>query len=227
MEMHGKPSLRDLIYFPLLFNVVGLGLIGLLYAILPQVMVEYNQMMFNMYFLVFLTEWILAFFLTRRLRDKGITITQLALPKKKTRWLSAAAVFVSLNVLFIGYIVLAIWAGRIEPLSGLYSWQIVFLVVAAPLAAGIVEELAFRGYLIEESLRSGFSNQKIVLYSAASFALIHGFFVIDRMLVTFMFGLIAGFYYVRERNLPVLIFSHVIVDIVTFSLVIFWPLNPI
>lgn len=223
MEMHGEPSSRDLVYFPLLFNIVALGLIGILYAFLPDIMVEYSQMMFNMYLIVFLTEWILAFSLIRRLKEREVTMSQLAMPKKKIRWLPAAAVFTSLNVLFISYTVLAIWAGRIEPLSGLYPLQITFLVVAAPLAAGIVEELAFRGYLIEESIRSGFSEKKAVLYVAISFALIHGFFVIDRLLVTFVFGLIAGFYYVRERNLPVLIFSHVIVDIVTFSLVIFWP----
>jgi len=49
-------------------------------------------------------------------------------------------------------------------------------------------------------------------------AFIHGFLIPDKLVVTFLFGTIAGGHYVRERNLPVLIASHVVLDVIAFWL---------
>ena len=51
-----------------------------------------------------------------------------------------------------------------------------------------------------------------------SFAFIHGILIPDKLLVTFIFGIIAGAYYVKERNLPVLMISHVVLNVVAFGL---------
>jgi len=40
----------------------------------------------------------------------------------------------------------------------------------------------------------------------------------DKILITALFGVIAGLYYVRERNLLVIMATHVVVDVIAFSL---------
>jgi len=214
-------SLRDLVYFPLFFNMVALVATGLSFVFLPELMLDYGQMMFMIYLSVFLAELLLAYFLTRRLRNTDMSIRSLITPKRRLRWLPATTVFIALNALFIVYIGVALWTGYVTSFTGLSSLQVIFFIVLAPLAAGFVEELAFRGYLIEIMLKKGLTENRLVVYSAVSFALIHGFFIIDKLIMTFVFGLIAGFYYVRERNLPVLIVSHVVVDVVTFGMSVY------
>ncbi len=218
MQNDGKISLRDLAYFPLFFNIVALGAIGLYFTFLPELMADYGQMMFMIYLTVFITELLLAFVLTHRIRNVDMSIRSLITPKKKLKWLPAIAVFIALNALFISYIGIALWTGYVTSFTGLSALQMFFFIVLAPLAAGFVEEFAFRGYLIEIMQKKGLTENRLVVYSAVSFALIHGFFIIDKLIMTFLFGLIAGFYYVRERNLPVLIVTHVVVDVVTFSM---------
>jgi membrane protease YdiL (CAAX protease family) len=90
-----------------------------------------------------------------------------------------------------------------------------------PITAGVVEEATFRNFLIGGLLNRGLSEDRAVVYSALLFAFIHGFFLIDKLVVTFAFGLIAGLYYVKERNLPVLIVTHIIVDIITFAMTVY------
>jgi len=62
---------------------------------------------------------------------------------------------------------------------------------------------------------------RAIIYSSISFAFIHGVILVDKLVVTFLLGIIAGLYYVKERNLPVLLVSHVILDVITFGLSIF------
>jgi len=70
----------------------------------------------------------------------------------------------------------------------------------------------------EGLLASGRTEHKAILLSSVSFAVIHGFFLVDKIIVTTLFGAIAGLYYVRERNLPVLMATHVALDVIAFSL---------
>jgi membrane protease YdiL (CAAX protease family) len=221
MQNEDEISLRDLVYFPLFFNIIALGATGLSFMLLPGLMADYGQMMFVIYLTVFLTELLLAYVLIRRTRNTDMSIRTLLTPLKKLRWLPAIGVFIALNALFITYIGIILWTGYVTSFTGLSPVQILFFIVLAPLAAGIVEELAFRGYLIEIMVKKGLAENRIVVYSALSFAFIHGFFIIDKLIMTFVFGLIAGFYYVRERNLPVLIIAHVVVDVVTFGMSVY------
>ena len=214
-------SLRDLVYFPIVFNVVGLPIILLLYAISPEHSVDSGTLNTVVLASLLLPWWLLAYVIVRRLRREGVAIKEYILTEKKFSPLSAIFVFVLLNVLFQGYIIMSLTYGRIPQMTNLHPLQIVFLIALVPITAGFTEELIWRGYFIDKLLASGRSETKAIVYSAISFALIHGFFLFDKILVTFFFGIIAGFYYVRERNLLVLILAHVAVDVISYALIIF------
>jgi len=214
-------SLRDLIYFPIAYNIVGLLIVCTLYAVSPEHFVEPEILNAALYSGVVITHWSLFYIIMRRI---GLSrIKSLIKPKKKFAWLPSILVFVTLNVLFTTYMVLALEYGRIPPWGNPDLLQLVFYIVVNPITAGFVEELIWRGYLIEKLLAMNKTEWKAIIYSSVSFAFIHGFFVPDKLAVTFLFGLIAGAYYVRERNLLVLMVSHVAVDVIAFALSMFRP----
>ena len=219
--MTEKESLRDLIYFPIIFNVVGLPIILLLYAISPEHFVDSGTLNTVVLASLFLPWWLLAFVVIRRLRRQGVDIKEYILPKKKFSLLSAILVFVLLNVLFEGYMIAALTYDRIPPMTDLHPFQIVFFIVLVPVTAGFTEEVIWRGYFIDKLLATGISETKAIVYSAISFAFIHGFLLFDKIAVTFLFGVVAGLYYVRQRNLLVLIVSHIMVDVISYALTIF------
>jgi len=213
-------SLRDLIYFPVVYNAVGLALLAALYATSPGHSPGAETLNAVLYTGVLITHWTLAYIVTRRIGAEGVR--ELIRPKKRTNWSAAALVFAALNALFTSYIVLGLRTGRIPPMAGPSIPQTIFYLVVNPLTAGVVEELIWRGYLIEGLLASGRTEPKAILLSSVSFALIHGFFLVDKITVTTLFGAIAGLYYVRERNLPVLMASHVALDMIAFSLLFYF-----
>jgi len=215
-------SLRDLIYFPVLYNVVGLIIVGMLYAVSPEHFVAPEILNAALYLGVVTTHWSLFYVIARRLRREGIK--DLVVSKKKFRWLPSIIAFVSLNVLFTTYMILALAYGRIPPWGKPDLPQLVFYLALNPITAGFVEELIWRGYFIEKLLAMGMTERKAIIYSSVSFAFIHGFTIPDKLVVTFLFGLIAGAYYVRERNLPVLMVSHVVLDVIAFALSMFRPI---
>lgn len=211
--------MRDLIYFPLVFNVVAILAVGTLYAVSPEHLVKPDLLNTVLYLGVFITEWSLFFVIARRLGTRRLK--ELIVPKKKLKWLPSILVFVSLNALFTSYMVLALIFGRIPPWGTLNPYQIVLFIVLNPLTAGFIEELIWRGYFIEKLLTKGKTEWRAIIYSSISFAFIHGFIIFDKLAVTFLFGLIAGAYYVRERNLPVLMATHVMLDVIAFGLSVF------
>jgi len=214
-------SLRDLISFPILYNVVGLIVFALIYS--SGSAADYELFNYALYSGVFVTHWLVASVVIRRFRRRGLSLKQTVEPKKGLRWLPALLVFVSVNVLFSIYMATALHLGRISPpTSGPSLFSTVFYLVLQPVTAGFVEELVWRGYFIEMLLARGFSEWNSIVLSSVSFAFIHGFTVVDKLAVTFMFGLIAGTYYVRERNLPVLMISHIAADVVGFGLWLTW-----
>ena len=217
----GDKPLRDLGLFPVIYNAVGIVVIGMFYASSPGFSVDWNALNFVLYFLVFTTHWLLAFVVIRRLRKEGISLSDFIRSKKKTSVLPALTVFVSLNLVFDTYFVLALAYGRIPPYGKAGLLELAFYLLLSPLTAGFVEELIWRGYFIQKLEDAGYAGWKGIALSAISFALIHGFFVVDKLLVTFVWGIIAGIYYVKERNLPVLMITHVMVDMITFGLGIF------
>lgn len=212
-------SLRELIYFPAIYNMVGLPLLGALYATSPSHSVKPETLNTVLYMGVFATQWSLAYMVVRRL---GIgAVKELIAPKKKLRWPPSILVFASLNALFTAYIALGLRYGRIPPWGDLNPLQAVFFLVLNPFTARFVEELIWRGYFIEKLQAAGKTKWRAIVYSSISFAFIHGFFVPDKLAVTFLFGVIAAAYYYSERNIPVLMASHVVLDVIAFGLP-FW-----
>jgi membrane protease YdiL (CAAX protease family) len=209
-------SFRDLIYFPVAYNAVGLVLLAALYVASPGHSPGAETLNVVLYTGVLITHWTLAYIVARRIGAEGVR--ELIRPKKRVNWLAAALVFAALNALFTSYIVLGLRTGRIPLMVGPSIPQAIFYLVVNPLTAGVVEELVWRGYLIEGLLASGRTEPKAFLLSSISFAFIHGFFLVDKIVVTTLFGIIAGLYYVRERNLPVLMATHVALDVIAFSL---------
>lgn len=214
-------SLRDLVYFPVIFNIVGLSAIGLLYAFSPEHSPDPGTFNTVVYSCLFVTEWLLAFVVIRRLRIDGVSIKGFILSKKRLRGLPAILVSVLLIALFEAYMIVSLTVGYIPRIRNLSFVQVLFFLALSPLTAGFVEELIWRGYFIEKLLAMGSSERRAIVYSSISFAFIHGVFLVDKLLITFLFGVIAGSYYVRERNLPVLMSAHVLVDITAFALTIF------
>ena len=212
---------RDLALFPIVFNLVGLPIIFLLYAVSPGYYVDPGTLNTVVLASLFPPWWGFAFLVTRRLKQKGLSIKECIMPKSKFNLLPALLLFVLLNFLFEGYMVVALMYGRIPPMTDLHLLQIVFFLLLVPLTAGFTEELIWRGYFIDELLSAGNSETKAIIYSSVSFAFIHGFLLFDKLIVTFLFGMIAGLYYVRQRNLLVLMSTHVAVDVISYALTIF------
>jgi len=99
--------------------------------------------------------------------------------------------------------------------------RLIFYLMLSPVTAGFVEELIWRGYFIEKLIATGKTKWRAIILSSISFAFIHGFLALDKLAVTFLFGIIAGAYYVSERNLLVLMGSHVVLDVIAFGLPFF------
>jgi len=130
-------------------------------------------------------------------------------------------VFVIFNAIFAVYMTILWMSGGLRAFASLSIWQRIFLIGLVPISAGFCEELIWRGYIITRLEARGRRRWPAILLSAASFALIHGIFLLDKLLVTFLLGIVAGLYYIKERNLVPLMVAHTIVDLWSFGLFFF------
>ena len=210
-----------------ILNVGAIVLFGGYYglrATQPELVanIQPDQVQFLVYVFIFIVEWIFAILLLKQQASKGITLVSLIAPDCQIwefKRLPALALFVIFNLLFIIYIpLISLIYGQWPRLDNLLIWQRLFIVLAVPLQAAFCEELIWRGHIIPELKARGRSDFAAILLSAASFALIHGIFLIDKLLLTLILGLITGLYYLRERHLLPLMISHLIADVWTFAL---------
>ena len=187
--------------------------------------IQPDQIQFLTYVFIFVVEWIFTILLLRQQASKGISFAALIAPDGqiwKFKWLPALALFIVFNLLFIIYIPLVtLIYGQWPRLETLLIWQRLFIILAVPLQAAFCEELIWRGHIIPELKARGRSDIAAILLSALSFALIHGIFLVDKLLLTFILGLVTGMYYLRERHLLPLMISHFIADVWTFTLSVF------
>ena len=98
-------------------------------------------------------------------------------------------------------------------IEGLDTWQKIVMLTFLPLTAGFCEELIWRGYIFTQLETRGYGLAKAIVFSAISFALLHGVWLPDKLLTTFCFGIVAGFYYARERTLVPLMIAHIVMDV--------------
>ncbi|MGE5248871.1 MAG: CPBP family intramembrane glutamic endopeptidase [Bacteroidota bacterium] len=88
-------------------------------------------------------------------------------------------------------------------------------------AAGFTEELFWRGFIITRVEQAGGSSKRAILLSAIGFALFHGIFFPDKVGATSLLGLVAGWYYTRERKLLPLMAAHAFMDIWSYGILLF------
>ncbi|MBM3187583.1 MAG: CPBP family intramembrane metalloprotease [Chloroflexi bacterium] len=208
---------------PLILGLVGMIVFGAYYALQaasPETVqgIAQGQVFFGFYIYVGIVEWCLAASILRRRRREGSSLRDVVLSGGGTafRWPSAIVLFCVLNALAVLFMLgLSQTLGDEAAYEGLALWQRLFLLVHIPITAGFCEELIWRGHVIPRLEGRGRRRWAAILLSAVSFALIHG--TPFHWVFTFLFGVVAGLYYTRERRLLPLMVSHAVVDLWTFG----------
>jgi membrane protease YdiL (CAAX protease family) len=226
----GKPDRHWWIYavlLPFILNVAGLLVFGAAYvgaAMRQQTLsvTQQEQMLFALYVIVFTVQVVAAAGLIVERKRRGISLAALVSPigpPRHFRWMPAVLIFVAFNGLFAAYVLITVvLRGAWPSLNHLDAWQRVFMLIAIPIQAGFCEELIWRSHLIPQFELRGRRTRAAIWLSALSFATIHGFFLPDKLIVTLLFGLLAGVYFARERNALPLMVSHWFVDVWSFGL---------
>lgn len=172
---------------------------------------------------IFVVEWSLAIALLLSLKPSGITLHQLVAPQGSLgqfRWFPAILLFAAVNALMLFYMLaLYVFWGSVG-YEGLAFWQRAAMILLIPITAAFCEELIWRGYILPAYLSSG-KRWRAILITAISFSLIHGVFLPDKLLMTFIFGVLTGYYYTVERNLLPLFITHWFVDFWSYGWLLF------
>lgn len=208
-------------------NIASFLLFGTYYAlqsIRPDA-ITYGEsdLLYILYVMIVVVEWAFFVGLYYRLQRQGLAMSALLRgtgAAEKLSLLPAVTMFVAFNGLFAAYIwfVNAYMDGWPE-YSDWGTAQTLFMILVVPLTAAITEEFIWRGYILR-SLLERTTAWRAILLSALSFAFIHGLMP-DRLLVTFLIGVVAGYYYYRERRLLPLIFAHLFLDVWSFGITAF------
>ncbi len=183
-----------------------------------------GRMQFWLSVFIFVVEWSFAIALILSLRRSGISLSHVIAPTGELwgfRWLPAILMFAALNVIMLAYLLgLQAFYGELG-YADLATWQRLAMILLIPLTAAFCEELIWRGYILPGWLSTG-RRWFAILLSALSFALIHGIFLPDKLLMTFIFGVITGYYYTRQPNLLPLFFTHWFVDFWSYGWLLFF-----
>jgi membrane protease YdiL (CAAX protease family) len=214
---------------PIVLNLGALLIFGAIYATRLPTSPEafesdFGQTQFILSVFIFVVEWLFALILIRRYRRSGLSIRVLfsrTTSLLEFSWKPAILLFVAFNALFILYVIYLIARMPALTYRGMNGIQILLLIGLTPLTAAFTEELIWRGHIISGLELRGKHRWAAILISAVSFSLIHGIFLPDKLLVTFLLGIVAGYYYARERNLIPLIFTHWFVDVWSFGIFLF------
>jgi len=222
-----KDRLRAYVIVPvvvlLLASTLAYGTYFALAAMRPELatILPAGQVTFGLYVLIAIVEWSLAISIMRRLRRAGGSPMDLIAPDGhpwRFRWGPTALMFVAANVIIGGLMVALVALESASPgpsyYEGLRWWQLLLFVAGIPVSAGFCEELIWRGYVITRLEARGRGRWMVILLSAVFFALIHSPL---HWPFTFLFGIVTGYYYVRERNLIPLMIAHAIVDFWSFG----------
>jgi membrane protease YdiL (CAAX protease family) len=170
--------------------------------------------------LIFVVEWGFALALICHLRRCRLSLSEIFVPGGslwKFRWLPALLMFLGINVLMLAYIIGMDIFWPSVGYEDLTQGQRLTVVLLIPITAAFCEELIWRGYVLPGLRANRRSRWSAILIATVSFALIHGVFLPDKLLMTFLFGIITGYYALIERNLIPLMFTHWFVDLWSFG----------
>ncbi|MDQ3108463.1 MAG: CPBP family intramembrane metalloprotease [Bacteroidota bacterium] len=93
------------------------------------------------------------------------------------------------------------------------------LIFLTAFTAGIVEELTFRGYLLPRMTILLKNPALAIFISSVLFGLLHfGYGTVMQLVGPFFIGLIFAIYYYNFRNIKVLIFCHIVWDLMAIYL---------
>ena len=215
---------------PIVLNIGALVLIAAIYAYkyaistdqtVGSIEVNFGQIQFALGALIILVEWFFAGMLLYRYRKSNESIRSLFSRTGNLlefRWGPAIVLFTLFNMIFVGYILYLI--ARMPDLSyrDMNPIQVLLFILLLPVTAAFTEELIWRGHIISGFELRGKSSWGAMLISAISFALIHGVFLPDKLLVTFVLGIVTGIYYLRERSLLPIMVTHWFVDVWSFGI---------
>ncbi len=218
------------IIWPLIvLNVGGMLLIAAIsaskYATSPAFTVEsirvsFGQIQFTLSVFICFVEWFFAGLFISGYRRSNVSLRSSFSRTTNLigfHWMPVILLFILFNVVFIGYLFSLI--ARMPELSyrDMSPVQVGLFMILGPLTAAFTEELTSRGHILSGLIPEGKKLWVAILISAVSFALIHGVFLPDKLVVTFLIGLLTGWYYLRERNLLPLMVTHWFVDPSSFG----------
>jgi len=172
--------------------------------------------------LIFVVEWAFAISIILRYRREGLPLMRLIAPKGNPthfHWRPALLLFAGWNLLFVLYMLILnkMYSSATDIYQGLSFGIRLIQIILVPITAASCEELIWRGYIPTQMEMRGYRFWPIVLLSSLSFALIHGIFLVDKIIVTFLLGILSTVYYLKERNLAPLIITHWFVDLWSFG----------
>jgi len=218
---------------PVLLNLVGLVVYGGYYALTYSTPGSATRLPLGYITLISTAlilgiEWVLTLTILARLRREGLSLGALNAPAGapgRFRLQPALGVFLAWNGIFAVYLALAgiLYGNLGQSYSGLPLALRLVLLLVQPISAGFTEELIWRGYVLTRLEARGYSARAVIGLSALSFAAIHGIYLPDKLLATFILGVIAAWYYQRERNLVPLIAIHTFVDLWSVALLLATP----
>jgi len=195
-----------IIWPPVVLNIGGLLLIAALYAYkyataptptTGAIQVSFGQIQFALSIFIFITEWFFAGLLIYGYRKSNTSIRYLFSHTANLfefRWLPAILIFLLFNAVFIGYLLYLIVKMPDLSYRDMSPVQIGLFMFFTPLTAAFTEELIWRGHILSNLELEEKKPWVALLISAISFALIHGVFLPDKLVVTFLIGLLAGGY---------------------------------
>jgi uncharacterized protein len=94
-----------------------------------------------------------------------------------------------------------------------------WLIFLTAVTAGVVEELTFRGYLLPRMIILFKNPALAIILSSVLFGLLHfGYGTLLQVVGPFFIGLIFAIYYYKFRNIKVLIFCHILWDVMAIYL---------
>ncbi len=237
MNKERKPESRNVwpyvIWPPIAFNIGAMILVSVMYISIyvatkgvepAHFELDYGRLQLGINALVFALEWFFALVLILRYKRSGDSIRKLFSQDGspfRFRWGAAILMFISVNAIWMVYITLL--ARQMPDLNyrSLSGWQMILLLVLTPTTAAFTEELIWRGHILTGFDLRGKKPLAALVISSVSFALIHGVFFPDKLLFTFLIGLILGFYYQKERILLPLMITHWVMDLWSFGIFYF------
>jgi membrane protease YdiL (CAAX protease family) len=187
--------------------------------------VDLAQPLFWLYVAICVINWGLALFVFWKYKKEGRSVRDLMAADGRLfrfNMKPALILFVVFNGIWLFYVGLyARLAGQWPSYGGLYVWQKIIFIGLFTFSAGFTEELYWRGFVITQLEEAGQSSNRAILLSALGFSLVHGIFFPDKLVATFLLGLVAGYYYTRERKLLPLMLAHAFMDIWSYGLSLF------